>query len=135
MTPLAIAGALAALIATATVLGLLWKRQDGRATPGSGRISPSEITLGSTATLLQFSSQICAYCPATRRVLSEAATNGISHVELDVVENQKLVSRFNILQTPTTLILDHRGDVKARIGGAVRPDTLSAELDRVLAAA
>jgi len=135
MTPLAIAGVLAALVATATVLGLLWKRQDGRASQGSGRVSPTEIQLGSTATLLQFSSEICAYCPGTRRVLSEATTDGITHVELDVVANRTLVERFNILQTPTTLILDGTGTVKARIGGAVRPDTLTAELDRILAAA
>ncbi|TBN56455.1 thioredoxin [Glaciihabitans arcticus] len=135
MTALAIAGVLAALIATATVLGLLWKRQDGRATRGSGRVGRGEITLGSTATLLQFSSEICAYCPATRRVLSQAATDDIAFVELDVVDNQKLVTRFNILQTPTTLILDHNGAVQARIGGAVRPETLNAELDRILAAA
>ena len=137
MTPLAIPGTLAALVATATVLGLLWKAQNGRARKASGAVSPTDVgaVLGTTATLLQFSSEICAYCPGTRRVLSEAATGGVSHIELDIVAHRGLVERFNILQTPTTLILDHKGDVKARIGGAVRPDTLSAELDRVLAAA
>jgi hypothetical protein len=37
-----------------------------------------------------------------------------------------------VLQTPTTLILDSDGAVRARIGGAVRRDLVIAELDRVL---
>ena len=38
-----------------------------------------------------------------------------------------------MLQTPTTFILDAHGTVRARIGGAVRRDTITAELARVLA--
>jgi hypothetical protein len=39
-----------------------------------------------------------------------------------------------VLQTPTTLILDSAGAVRARIGGAVRREVVEAELHRVLAA-
>ena len=44
----------------------------------------------------------------------------------------ELAARYRVLQTPTTLILDSDGAVRARIGGAVRRDLVIAELDRVL---
>jgi len=37
------------------------------------------------------------------------------------------------MQTPTTLILDSKGRVRARIGGAARPGSVRAEIDRILA--
>jgi len=140
MTPLAIVATLAALVAFATVLGLVWQRQNGRVRVSSGRdtISPLDVAgpLGSSATLLQFSSEVCAPCVSTHRVLTDiaGASTGVAHVEIDVTDRPDLVSRFNILQTPTTLVLDPSGTVRARIGGAARPDTVRAELARIAAA-
>ena len=140
MTPLAIAGILGALIALATGLGFAWKAQNGRVRAVDGEtITGNDVAadLGERATLLQFSSEVCAPCVATHRVLGELAraSTGIEHVDVDVATRPDLASRFNILQTPTTLVLDENGVVRARIGGAARPDTVRAELDRILAAA
>jgi thioredoxin-related protein len=49
-----------------------------------------------------------------------------------VTHRPELAARYRVLQTPTTLILDRDGAVRARIGGAVRRDLVIAELDRVL---
>ncbi|MDQ1526680.1 MAG: hypothetical protein QOG18_1293, partial [Microbacteriaceae bacterium] len=38
------------------------------------------------------------------------------------------------LQSPTTLILDGRGVIRARIGGAPRAAEVRAELDRIITA-
>jgi hypothetical protein len=46
-----------------------------------------------------------------------------------------LASKFHIMQTPTTFILDSSGTVRARIGGAPKPADIRAELDRILALA
>ena len=140
MTPLAIAGILGALIALATGLGFAWKAQNGRVRAVDGEtITASDVAagLGERATLLQFSSEVCAPCVATHRVLGDLAraSTGIEHVDVDVATRPDLASRFNILQTPTTLVLDENGVVRARIGGAARPDSVRAELDRILAAA
>ncbi|MEO6116628.1 MAG: thioredoxin family protein [Pseudolysinimonas sp.] len=127
-----VAAALIGLVAIATVLGLVWRASQGRVTSASGRIDG--IELGGHATLLQLSSQVCAPCRATAQVLRTLHTDGVRHVEIDIADRPDLASRFNVLQTPTTLILDAGGSVRARIGGAVRRDVVVAELSRVLAA-
>ena len=127
-----VAAILIGLVAVATVLGLVWRASQGRVRQATGRIDGVE--LGSHATLLQLSSEVCAPCRATAKVLGAIHEHGVHHVEVDIADRPDLASRFNILQTPTTLILDATGAVRARIGGAVRRDTVIAELERVLAA-
>ena len=56
----------------------------------------------------------------------------MSHVDVDVTRRADIASRFNLLQSPTTFILDARGVVRARIGGAPRRAELAAELERIL---
>jgi len=125
-------GAILGLVALATVLGLLWRAGQGRVRPGRGRIG--DVQLGERATLLQLSAEVCAPCRATARVLRQLSGPEVRHVELDVAERPDLVSRFNVLQTPTTLILDPDGVVRARIGGAVRRESVEAELAKLLVA-
>lgn len=132
---------LAALVGGATLLGLLHRATQGRARRVSGlpRIDGAALggaALGGRATLLQFSTEVCSPCRATARVLDELAGRraDVAHVEVDVTHRPELASRFRVLQTPTTLILDHDGAVRARIGGAVRRDVVVAELEKVLAA-
>src|SRR5664279_453869 len=115
-----VAAALIGLVAIATVLGLVWRASQGRVQTASGNVSG--IELGHHATLLQLSSEVCAPCRATARVLRTLHTEGVRHVEIDVADRPDLAAKFNVLQTPTTLILDAGGAVRARIGGAVRRD-------------
>ena len=134
MTPLATAAVLAGLVAFATALGLLWRRQNGRlrTVAGTATVGPGDIhgDLGRQATLLQFSSELCAPCRATGRVLGALAAEsaGVAHVELDITAFPELTNRFGIVQTPTTLVLDHTGAVRARIGGAARAADVRAHL-------
>jgi thiol-disulfide isomerase/thioredoxin len=130
--PMQIALILIGLVAAATVLGLIWRASQGRVRLATGSIDGVE--LGGQATLLQLSSEVCAPCRATAKVLEGIQDDGVRHVEVDIADRPDLASRFNILQTPTTLILDATGTVRARIGGAVRRDIVIAELERVLAA-
>lgn len=121
--------ALVGLVAFATALGMLWRAAQGRVRPARGRVAG--IELGDRATLLQLSTEICAPCRATARVLGGLGSDGVRHVEVDVADRPDLVSRFNVLQTPTTLILDREGTVRARIGGAVRRDAVLRGLQKV----
>lgn len=127
-----VVAALIGLVAVATVLGLLWRASQGRVTPARGTVSGVE--LGGHATLLQLSSEVCAPCRATARVLGAIVADGVRHIEIDIARRPDLAAQFNVLQTPTTLILDSAGAVRARIGGAVRREVVEAELLRVLAA-
>ncbi|TAL46367.1 MAG: thioredoxin [Salinibacterium sp.] len=143
MNPTVVAGILVGLVAFATVLGLVWRAQQGRIRHTDGRtvVKAAEIPgirrLASGATLLQFSTEICAPCKVTHTVLDGIAheRTNVSHIDLDVTHRPDIASRFHILQTPTTLILDRKGIVRARIGGAPRVDELRVELDRILLAA
>jgi thiol-disulfide isomerase/thioredoxin len=142
MNPLLVTAVLVGLIAFATVLGVFWQSQQGRVRLANGhtvirsRDLPGVGRLGSGATLLQFSTEVCAPCRSTAKVLGELAdrSDAVAHVELDVTHRAELAARYHVMQTPTTLILDRDGAVRARIGGAVRRDLVSAELERVLAA-
>lgn len=129
---------LVGLVLAATLLGVLHRATQGRArTVSDARIVSIEgVALGQRATLLQFSTEVCAPCKSTALVLDDLAarTEAVSHVDLDVTHRPDLASRFHVLQTPTTLILDGDGTVRARIGGAVRRHIVVAELEKVLAA-
>jgi thiol-disulfide isomerase/thioredoxin len=133
-----VALALGALVLAATLLGVLHRTTQGRvrAVSDARVVSIEGIALGGRATLLQFSTEVCAPCKATARVLDDLAarTEDVAHVDLDVTHRPELASRYRVLQTPTTLILDADGTVRARIGGAVRRDLVVAELEKVLAA-
>ena len=120
---------LVGLVAFATVLGMLWRASQGRVRFANGQIA--DIELGGRATLLQLSSEVCAPCRATARVLGDLSDDDVRHVEVDITDRPDLVSRFNVLQTPTTFILDRDGTVRARIGGAVRRELVLAELEKV----
>jgi len=124
-----VAAVLIGLVALATLLGLVWRATQGRVRSANGRVD--DVELGDRATLLQLSTEVCAPCRATARVLDELSTDEIRHVEVDIADRPDLVSRFNVLQTPTTFILDRDGVVRARIGGAVRRDVIVAELEKV----
>jgi thiol-disulfide isomerase/thioredoxin len=142
MNPLTII-VLLGLVAVATILGLLWKAQDGRVrSTVTGRVItrrelPKYTEFGAGATLLQFSTDVCAPCRTTHSVLEGVAKDmpEVAHVDLNLTKRPDLARHFNIMQTPTTFILDSRGVVRARIGGAARRDAVQAELDRILVSA
>jgi thiol-disulfide isomerase/thioredoxin len=137
MNALAIAAILVGLVALATALGLVWKSRNGRVREVSGDVVRlPEVPLEGRATLLQFSTEVCAPCVPTRRVLSQiaATTQGVNHVDVDLTHRPDIAAKFNVLQTPTTLILDRAGHIRARIGGAPKPADVRAALDTILAA-
>lgn len=139
MNGLAAAGILLGLIAVATAAGLVWRATTGRARTvrGTEIVQAAEVGVepfGGRATLLQFSTAFCAPCRSTARVLDGVADDhaGVRHVEVDLTNRPELADRFHILQTPTTLVLDGSGAVRARIGGAARSDDVRATLHRIL---
>jgi thioredoxin-like negative regulator of GroEL len=128
---------LAGIVLVAIALGLLHTFFNGRQRRISGEqiVAIDGLELGADATLLQFSTEMCAPCAATKQVLTGFATpsGSVIHAEIDVTNRPDLIARFNLMQTPTTFVLDRDGLLKARFGGAVRRDLVSAELDSVLA--
>ena len=136
---------IAALIGVASLAGIYWKAQTGRAKlVKSGELVDLEklqatkngkavTKFGKKATLLQFSTEVCSQCKQTARLLSEVEKQheDLLHIEVDVTNRLDLAAHFKVLQTPTTLVLDSSGRVKARIGGAPKPLTVKAELAKL----
>jgi thiol-disulfide isomerase/thioredoxin len=128
--------ALVAALAAALAAGGVWRWRDGRmraARPGPAgtRLSEHDLgaPLGQRATLLQFSSEFCAPCRATRKALADVAarTEGVTHLELDVADRLDLVRRLDVRRTPTVFVLGPDGLVTQRASGRPRPaDVLAA---------
>jgi thiol-disulfide isomerase/thioredoxin len=135
-------GIVLALVALATVAGLIWKARTGTAKKVKAGlvIDLAEIaaikdgkpvtSFGERVTFLQFSSEVCSQCAQTARLFHEleAQHDDILHIEVDITNRLDLANKFNILQTPTTLVLDKNGLVTSRIGGAAKPQTIQDEL-------
>lgn len=123
MSPLLAGGIAAALLVLATTIGVLQRRREGRRLDGGAlRFDPRDAasaTFGSRATLVQFSTEMCARCPQVRRMLHEYAADhdGLRHVEVDLTHRPDLSARYRVLQTPTTLLVDRSGAVRARFHG------------------
>lgn len=134
---------LVGLVAASTVIGFAWKSRQGRIVHANGRTVikvgdiPGVRRFAQGATFLQFSTEVCAPCRAAHTVLGDVASehDDVAHIDLDLTHRPDLASRFHIMQTPTTLILDSKGVVRARIGGAPRREAVRAELDRILVTA
>jgi thioredoxin-like negative regulator of GroEL len=89
---------------------------------------------GKKGTLLQFSSEVCSQCVQTSRFFSNVEKQyktELLHLDVDVTHRMDLAAHFHVLQTPTTLILDHKGRVKARISGTPRPNVIHEELAKL----
>jgi thiol-disulfide isomerase/thioredoxin len=90
-------------------------------------------SFGKAATLLQFSTEVCNACVQTARLYKqlETTSSGLKHIEVDITDRMELAAHFGVMQTPTTLILDKHGKVRARIGGAPKPNVINEELAKL----
>lgn len=130
------------LVALATAAGLIWRARTGLvktltngevidlAEIGATKNGKPVTEFGHKVTFLQFSSEFCTACRQTSKLYSELEQvhPEILHIEVDITNRIDLANKFNILQTPTTLVLDSRGRVTSRIGGAVKQQTIEDEI-------
>ena len=143
MTDIARIALVAGLLVLVIGFGAIWRLRTGRAKAvNSGQVVDlTELAaikdgqlvtrFGRKTTFLQFSSEVCSACRATAKVYTELekSTDGLLHIEVDVTRRLDLANKYQILQTPTTLVLDAHGRVKSRIGGAPKPQTIQTELE------
>jgi thiol-disulfide isomerase/thioredoxin len=128
-----------ALLLTATVavgVFLQWQQNRPRRHISHEVVEPLRLgadSLGEVATLLQFSTELCARCPGVHRTLESIAAGreGVRHLDVDLTHRPDIAKHFHILQTPTTLVLDREGVVQTRFGGVPSRDVLELELTRL----
>ncbi|MDP1712367.1 MAG: thioredoxin family protein [Candidatus Nanopelagicaceae bacterium] len=127
------------VLSLASAYGLWYQRSRGRIR--TSNMTPeaalsSEIlggSLGSRATLVQFSSAFCTPCRATRILLESVVSTlpDVSHIEIDAEAHLDLVRKLNIHSTPTTLILNSQGVEVGRAVGAPNRDQVLNSLTSV----
>ena len=118
-------------VTTSTVIGLIWRASTGRSRVAHGEAH--DFATGRAA-LLQFSTDVCAPCVSTHALLERiAGERQIDHIDVDVTHRPDIANRFNLLQSPTTLVLDAQGNIHARIGGAPRQSDVLAALETIAA--
>lgn len=88
---------------------------------------------GKKATLLQFSAEYCAICPGVSRAFGklEYRYGNLKHIEVDITNRLDLAAHFNINQTPTTFLLNEKGEIVFRVSGAPKLDLLTKELEKL----
>jgi hypothetical protein len=138
--------AVVAVLAVVSAAGFALRRRQGQFRPGAARrstapaavrvLSAAElgVPLGARATLVQFSTEVCAFCGPTRELLTEVAAqrDGIAFVEVDAAARMDLTRRLQVLATPTVLVLDPAGGIASRASGPVRKADLLAAVGQVL---
>jgi hypothetical protein len=118
----------------------------GLAAPSAGGLSTGGLStgglsagdlgapLGARATLVQFSTEVCAYCGPTRDLLTGVArdTEGVSFIEIDAADRMDLTRRLHVMATPTVLVLDAQGGIASRASGPPRKAELLAAVGAVV---
>lgn len=138
MDPLLAAVALLGLVAFASALGAWWKWRDGKVKSVDGpavELADTELDAwADRATLVQFSTEMCSRCPGTRRFLRQVASehDGVAHTEIDLTHRADLASRYEVTQTPTVLVLDGYGRIRARVAGAPKAEQFRTTLADIL---
>lgn len=136
MSPLLALVVAGSLVTLAAVTGIVLRARDGRRRSGGPlRFDPSDAAadLGARATLVQFSTEVCARCPQVHRLLDGIAAReaDIAHVEVDLTHRPDLSTRYRVLQTPTTFVVDGTGAVRARFHGVPNRNALADALAAV----
>lgn len=139
MDPFVALVVVAVLVVAATLVGWLWKSRQGRVVAVDGDAASRDATdfaeFGVTdtarTTFLQFSTEFCTYCPATRRVLGSLANDvdGVAFVEYDLTHDPETARRLHITQTPTVFVIGADGALASRAGGAPKLADLRALLN------
>ena len=129
----------AAVLGIAAIAGFLLTRARGRATTptneqrfGAGAL-PGLDALAPGSTLVLFSTEFCASCPSTRRMLGGVVKgrDDLDLIEVDLTHRADLARDLRILQTPTIFALDADGVLRTRFGGAPRREHVLAAIDAV----
>ena len=137
---------LVVVLVVACLGGFGMRLRQGRFRSGSARSASSPAAgdvltaidlgapLGERGTLVQFSTEVCAFCGPTRELLTGVARarDGLAFVEIDASKRLDLARRLNVFSTPTVLVLDADGSIASRAAGQPRKADLLAAVGTVL---
>lgn len=120
-----------------TLFGIWHRRRQGAVKLASGEprvITPLQLPgpLADGATLVMFSTRFCAICPSARALFESVVSEPRARFyEIDAEQDLDLAKRFGVKSTPTTLVLNSKGEEVARIIGAPKRSNTLAIIDEV----
>jgi thiol-disulfide isomerase/thioredoxin len=127
---------LVAVLAAAAGAGLALRWRQGRFKRSTLVLTAEDLgaPLGERATLVQFSTELCANCPPTWRLLGQVAAEhqGVTLVEVNAAARIDLARRLNVYATPTVFVLGPDGAVASRASGQPRKSDVLAAVGSVL---
>jgi thiol-disulfide isomerase/thioredoxin len=125
---------LAVAAAVTAAVAVLLRLVNGRFrnTASVDRLTASDlgVDLGTRATLVQFSTVFCAPCRATRTLLRDVSSrlDDVAYVDIDAEAHLDLVRRFDVVRTPTVLVLNRDGEIVRRASGQPKREQINAVL-------
>lgn len=124
-------GIIAGLVGVSTLLGLIWKSRQGRVVAQSGSTISLDYREAGKTTIIQFTTEMCSPCAQLKPRLQQIANfrSDVVYRDLDAVEHLELASRLSIRSTPTTLIVNPDGEIRARINGVATADVIINAID------
>jgi thiol-disulfide isomerase/thioredoxin len=125
-----------AVLAAATVAGLVYRARYGRLRAVTGELPPGLVPGAAGAVvLLHFTSATCAPCRQVRAVCADLVEHldGVRHVEIDADAHLDAVKQLDIWRLPTLLVVDRRGRVARRTVGVPDRAELRQTVTEVLA--
>ena len=127
-----------AVLAAATVAGLVYRARYGRLRASGGELPPGLLPDPGSAgvTLLHFTWATCAPCRQVRAVCADLAgdLDAVRHVEVDADAHLDAVKSLDIWRLPTLLVVDRHGRVARRTVGVPDRADLRRTVTEVLAA-
>lgn len=124
------------IVVIATLIGVLLKSFNTRVRnlTDSDAIDFTELgieTPGERATIVQFSTVHCSRCPGVQRTLTELAEDrsDVTFTHIDVTDKPELARKFQLMQTPTVLIIGADAKPHTRLSGALNRATLTDAID------
>ena len=124
------------VLVIACAYGLWYRSSRGairsvKTVPGNGLDAATlGESLGSRATMVQFSSAFCTPCRATHALLSQMVIpmEDVKHIQIDAESHLELVRRLDIRSTPTTIFLNRDGVEVGRAAGTPKRDQVISAL-------
>jgi glutaredoxin len=109
----------AAVLVVATILGVWWRRQQGRLT------AVGASTAGGPGTVLLFTTPTCTSCHRVRELCD---TVGVGYEEVDASVEVGRARAFDVWRAPTLFVIDGAGVPVWRATGVPDRDELVAAL-------
>ncbi|NQE05994.1 Thioredoxin [ANME-1 cluster archaeon GoMg1] len=88
--------------------------------------------------ILLFVSSHCPHCPAAEQIVKKVVPDYYDHglslkkIRIKTKEGKKRSLEYNVRATPTTLVLDDKGNEIKRMVGVVSEDNLRASIEKLL---